>query len=166
MLVEFVIMKLEIFEFFGLEISGRMWKLHKVKRVEVQWPLKRNSCVVLAGGRDPEELIGPKHSSWWCDFQQARVTLTWDVCAQLNLALCPWLFCICGVFGHFSPDSAGFLYLLEGQFYLDDRLQGLGSGFPMQYCIHELRLWKQKLFSSCVNLNILRNFSKISLTHL
>ena len=56
MLAEFVIMKLEIFEFFGLEISGRMWKFHKVKRVEGQWPLKRNSCVVLAGGRDPEEL--------------------------------------------------------------------------------------------------------------
>lgn len=56
MLVEFVIMKLEIFEFFGLEISGRMWKFHKIRRMEVQWPLQRNSCVGLAGGRDPEEL--------------------------------------------------------------------------------------------------------------
>ena len=55
MLVEFVIMKLEIL-FFGLEISGRMWKFHTIKRMEVQWPLQKNSCLVLAGGRDPEEL--------------------------------------------------------------------------------------------------------------
>ena len=114
----------------------------------------------------PRGVVGPKYSSWWCDFQQARVTLTWGLCAQLDLALCLWLFCICGIFGHFSPDSAGFLHLLEGQLSLDGRLQGLGSGFPMQYCVHELRLWKQKLFSSSVNLNTLCNFFKISLTHL
>ena len=55
MLVEFIIMNLEIFKFFGLENSGRIWKFHKIMRMEVQQPLQRNSHVVLAGGRDPEK---------------------------------------------------------------------------------------------------------------
>lgn len=55
MLVEFIIMKLKIFEFFGLEISGRTWKFHKITRMEVQWPLQRNSHVLQAGERDPEK---------------------------------------------------------------------------------------------------------------
>lgn len=80
MLVEFVIMKLEIFEFFGLSLREVMWKFHKIRRMEVQWPLQRNSCVGLAGGRDLQRSYRSKYSSWWCDFQQARVALTWDLC--------------------------------------------------------------------------------------
>lgn len=56
----------------------------------------------------PREVIGPKYSSWGCGLQEAKVTSTRDLSAQLNLARCLWLFCTLGslLISHQTPPLA------------------------------------------------------------